>query len=104
MTDTTDYEELGYHYVECHVIVRNDPEGNSLPHAKLEGWWGSRLNEDGSEEEEPGDLILTTRREEHGDAVKAIRSLAEKLRDVGYDVVRGKTEVVAFDTKMGDTF
>ena len=93
---------MDFHYVECHVIVRDDPAGDCLPHAKLDGWWGSRLNQDGSNEEQAGDLILTTRRKTQEDGVGAIREIAEKLTDVGYSVVRGKTEIVAFDTKLGD--
>jgi hypothetical protein len=90
------------HYVECHVIVAEDPKGECLPHAKTKGWWGSRLEEDGSEEEKSGDLILTTRRETPEDAVDSIRLLAADLTANGFKVTRGKTEIVTYDTKLGD--
>jgi len=92
-----------YHYVECHVIVAGDPIGACLPHAKTKGWWGSRLEEDGSEEEKAGDLILTTRRKTPEDAIDSIRLLAADLTVNGFKVTRGKTEVVTFDTKLGDS-
>ena len=92
-----------HHYVECHVIVADDPDGSALDHAAGGGWWGSRLAEDGSDEEKPGDLILTTRRNSPDEAVHAIRVLADDLRRRGFSVTRGKTEVVTFDTKYGDT-
>lgn len=92
-----------HHYVECHVIVADDPEGRCLPHAKEGGWWGSRLGEDGSNEEKPGDLILTTRRKTPEDAINAIRVLAADLERRDFRVTRGKTEVVTFDTKLGDS-
>ncbi|MGD9725928.1 MAG: hypothetical protein AB7L09_03260 [Nitrospira sp.] len=92
------------HYIECHLVVSEDRKGRSLMHAKSAGWWGSRLKEDGSNEEWPGDLILTTRKPTQEAAVEAIRSLARTLRDNGFTVTRGKTEVVSFDTKRGDSF
>jgi hypothetical protein len=92
-----------YHYVECHVVVTGDTEGLCLPHAERAKWWSARLSEDGSEEEHPGDLILTTRRKTPEDAVNAIRTLAADLRSRGFSVTRGKTEIVAFDSKHGDS-
>jgi len=94
---------MNYHYVECHVIVSDDPDGRCLPHAKTKGWWGSRLEEDGSEEEKSGDLILTTRRKTPEDAIDSIRLLAADLTANDFRVTRGKTEVVTFDTKLGDS-
>ena len=94
---------MTHHYVECHVIVSGDPLGASLLHAKARGWWGSRLHEDGSGEEEAGDLILTTRRKTQQDGVDAIRMLAADLTANEFNVTRGKTEIVSFDTKLGDT-
>lgn len=91
-----------HHYVECHVIVSNDPAADSAVYAKGHGWWASRLGVDTSGEEQRGDLILTTRRSTSGEAVGAIRALAADLRERGFDVTRGKTEIVAFDTKYGD--
>lgn len=93
---------MSHHYVECHVVVSGDVHGQSLPYAKLAKWWGARITEDTSEEEQPGDLILTTRRKTPEDAVNAIRTLAADLRERGFLVTRGKTEIVAFDSKHGD--
>jgi len=98
------WQREGMHYVECHVIVRNDPAAASLDHAKEGGWWGSRLGMDTSGEESSDDLILTTRRPTHEDAVNTIRSLTAELRELGFEVTRGKTELVYFDTKLGDSF
>lgn len=91
------------HYVECHVIVRDDPEGKCLHTVMSHGYWGSRLNEDGSGEEEPGDIILTTRRNTSDAAIEAIREITALLRAEGFVVTRGKAEVVTFDTKYGDS-
>jgi hypothetical protein len=93
---------MSHHYVECHVIVADDPEGECLPHAQKGGWWGSRLGMDTSGEEKPGDLILTTRRDTPEGAINAIRTLAADLKAREFNVTRGKTEVVSFDTKLGD--
>lgn len=93
---------MSHHYVECHVVVSNDPEGLCLDYAKKAKWWGARISEDTSEEEAPGDLILTTRRKTPDEAVNAIRTLALDLRGRGFNVTRGKTEIVAFDSKHGD--
>ena len=92
------------HYVECHVIVANDPEGRCLPYVQNHGWWGSRLEEDGSKEEKSGDLILTTRRDTPDEAVASIRVLERALTALDFNVTRGKTEIVTFDTKLGDEF
>lgn len=91
-----------HHYVECHVVVTGDVLGLCLPHAKKAKWWGSRLMEDGSDEEIKGDLVLTTRRKTPEEAVNAIRTLTVDLRKRGFLVTRGKTEIVTFDTKHGD--
>lgn len=96
------WQREGMHYVECHVIVRNDPAAASLEHAKEGGWWGSRLGVDTSGEEEKDDLILTTRRKTQVDAVNAIRDLAADLSRRGFEVTRSKTELGFFDTKLGD--
>ena len=93
---------MEFHYVECHVIVREDPGADSLLAVRDLGWWGARLGIDTSGEEHRDDLILTTRKPTSDDAVDAIRGITAILREKGFDVVRGKAEVVTFDTKFGD--
>lgn len=91
------------HYTECHVIVRDDPAAGSYEFAREFGWWASRLGTDTSGEEHRDDLILTTRKPTHDEAVEAVRDIAAKLKAEGFIVTRGKTEVVFFDTKYGDS-
>ena len=93
---------MEFHYVECHVIVSEDPAADSLAKAKEHGWWGSRIGFDTSGEEQKDDLILTTRRDTPEDAVNSIRGLAAILKSAGFKVTRGKTEIVTYDTKLGD--
>ena len=93
---------MDYHYVECHVVVRDDPGADSLEYAKKAGWWGSRIGFDTSGEEQKDDLILTTRRKTPEDAISAIRTLAADLKRRDFEVTRGKTELVTYDTKLGD--
>lgn len=94
---------MKFHYIECHVIVADDPAGRSLEVARDNGWWGSRITMDSSGEEQSGDMILTTRVNEQNLAVDSIRALADELQEHGLRVTRGKTEVVTYDTKLGDT-
>lgn len=91
-----------FHYVECHVIVKGDPGAGSLVAVKALGWWGARLGIDTSGEEQRDDLILTIRKPTSDAAIDAIRGVTAILREKGFDVVRGKAEVVTFDTKYGD--
>lgn len=92
------------HYVECHIVVSNDREGRSFDVAKHHGWWGARLSIDTSGEEQPSDVILTTRVSDERLAINTIREMKEELESYGLAVVRGKAEVTVFDTKMGDQF
>lgn len=92
------------HYVECHVIVRDDKIGRSFDIAKHCGWWGARLSIDTSGEETPSDVILTTRVSDEKTALSTIREMKTELESYGLVVTRGKIEVAVFDTKAGDSF
>lgn len=90
------------HYVECHVVVHDDKIGRSFDIAKHHGWWGARLSMDTSGEEQPSDVILTTRVADEKTAINSIREMKTELESYGLVVIRGKAEVAVFDTKMGD--
>lgn len=93
---------MNSHYVECHIVVTDDKIGRSFDVAKHHGWWGARLSMDTSGEEQPSDVILTTRVGDVALAINTIRTMKAELESYGLTVVRGKAEVTVFDSKMGD--
>ncbi len=49
-------------YYETHIVVKPPFHGEKVPTiAKNHGFWTSRIQMDGSDEERAGDLLLTTR-------------------------------------------
>lgn len=95
-------------YFETHIIV-GEPvaespadEGLIRKMASNHGFWCSVLNQDESNEERAGDMILTTRDQMLEDAKVRISELVYALHSHGVPVRRYKVEHAVLDSKLDD--
>lgn len=91
------------HYYEVHCIVGGPLDDEIQELAQKNGFWWSVLEvETKKNEEEPGDIILTTRAEDEHLAQASIYELAADLRDAKRKLKRYKVESAVLDSKIMD--
>lgn len=90
---------MGDPYYEIHVVVA-DASDSIGRDAKSVGAWWSMLDHDTSEEERPGDAIVTSRADTEEDARAAVVRMTFGLRMCGHRVTRAKIEHVIHDERF----
>lgn len=94
---------MGYPYYEIHIIVTG--QQGIIPLGDLcqrHGYWLSQLAREESGQEQPGDVILTTRLPRGDLANESIRDLVGDLQEAGYVVTRYKREYCDLDSRASD--
>jgi hypothetical protein len=86
-------------YYELHLIVSGAEMEHLQPAAVGAGAWCSRLGEDQSNEEKPGDLIVTSRASTQIGAGEKLFFIEIQLRRQGFKVTRRKIEYVILDIR-----
>jgi hypothetical protein len=94
--------EKTYPYYEIHLIVDGPADSKLIFLCQSRGYWPSTLESDEGNEEEPGQVILTSREVRQELAVRSIEDMAETLSDAGIKLLRYKVEHIILDSKVSD--
>ena len=101
-------------YYEIHMILSglNEQSSDAMArHRKFvelvkvcqdNGFWASMISKDTGNEEDAGDVIVTTREPRRETATQRIIEFAEELKEKGYSVSRYKVETCDLDSQIED--